>query len=564
MKQPHSRDIPRFGKNFILFLSIACLCLQGFNPSIVYAAEGQSRDNPVVIVPLPFDQETDPYSLARKGDVLWFLFYANTGDNFVFEFTEASGAGRLLAALFNDADAPLFEYSKQLGDKLNFVIAFSAKATGNYYIRLSPDTDSSWRGTLKYYIGIVQTSSVPAAASGNQIPQVSTAPLQPLTQTKQTQVSKVTQVQPAKKAPPVNKQTQPKQKTEPASAVQAPQVPQAAQSSQTSQTAQPVHVPQVSQTFQSSQTQVKKSVSSLPVIKQVSSTQSKPAPILTKQTQSRQPVAVPQQTEQTQIKQTAAPAQSVQTQVKQAAPKAKTKQAKSKPAPAQFQTNLTQPVQPAPPARTEQTQAMQAAAPAPTRQTQVKEPEVITPAPAQAQVKKEEIKVPAIETAPVPVPKVQVKKAPVIQTPAVQTKPPVPGTIVPVKKTVAVKGVKTQSSAKSAGTAPKPAVDQAANRSGLSVPAETAKSRKVFPALVLVVTAGLVILLIAGFTFFRRRGSAGTGEVSADANPPLPGKKAVIEKIRRPRPAVKAAKSSKPGKRRKSGKSPARRKSSRS
>ena len=115
--------------------------------------EGRNKEKAVVLVPLPFEQESDPYAVASKDVEMWFLFYADKDENFVFEFTEKTGAGNLKASFFTDSDTPELETTKKLGDGKSMLISFAAKVQGNHYIKLTVDDKGSWSGTVKYYIG---------------------------------------------------------------------------------------------------------------------------------------------------------------------------------------------------------------------------------------------------------------------------------------------------------------------------------------------------------------------------------------------------------------------------
>ena len=123
------------------------------NSNVPAGKEGKSKEKAIILVPLPFDQESDPYALVQKDDALWLLFYASKGENYIFEFIEESGTGTLKAAFFGSGSSPELETSKKLGDKKNFVISFTARDQGNYYIKLSAGEATSWKGKLKYFIG---------------------------------------------------------------------------------------------------------------------------------------------------------------------------------------------------------------------------------------------------------------------------------------------------------------------------------------------------------------------------------------------------------------------------
>jgi hypothetical protein len=123
------------------------------NSNTAASKEGKSQEKAIILVPLPFDQETDPYTLAPKDDSLWFLFYASKGENYIFEFTEENGTGEIRASFYGGSVTPDLETSKKMGDKKSFTVSFTAKDHGNYYIKLSVAENSTWKGKLKYYIG---------------------------------------------------------------------------------------------------------------------------------------------------------------------------------------------------------------------------------------------------------------------------------------------------------------------------------------------------------------------------------------------------------------------------
>ena len=67
----------------------ASLAAEGDNGS----AQGKTKASAIVLLPLPFDQETGTIAIESQTETLWYLFYASQGQDYVFEFVgeEADG-----------------------------------------------------------------------------------------------------------------------------------------------------------------------------------------------------------------------------------------------------------------------------------------------------------------------------------------------------------------------------------------------------------------------------------------------------------------------------------------
>ena len=365
--------------------------------STATAQTGKSRDDATVLLPLPFESEEGPFSfgLPQKADVLWFLFYSDKDQNQVFDFSEENGTGILKLDIIRNSDTPLYQGSKILGDKKDFIISLRINDAGNWFIRLTLDPNSSWKGKLKYFNGEPTTpptltfpgtgQTVSPTTAVTPVKQAEKIPAPAPAVTKQTQKKAVVAPTPV---PTVAKQTQAK----PAATAPAP-VPTVAKQTQTKPVATaPAPVPTVAK-----QTQTKPTA-----------TTPAPIPTVVKQTQTKPtataPTPVPTVAKQTQTKPTATAPTPVPTVAKQT----QTKPAATAPAPVPTVAKQTQ---------TKPTVTAPTPVPTVAKQTQAK-PTITAPTPVPTVAKQTQTKPTVTAPSPVPVVAKQTQSTPHVSTPA--------------------------------------------------------------------------------------------------------------------------------------------------
>lgn len=149
-------------KLLLILLVSLILCFYSISASESSQTErsekGRSLETPIVLIPIPLDQEIPDCTLADKNDALWFLFYASKGYKYKFEFIEASSTNEKVSPKLEVSITGGLKEEKFQSDPKNtessnsnkLTINYEGNKSGNHYIRLALFSKGQWEGKLTY------------------------------------------------------------------------------------------------------------------------------------------------------------------------------------------------------------------------------------------------------------------------------------------------------------------------------------------------------------------------------------------------------------------------------
>jgi hypothetical protein len=138
---------------------IAALTAGQTSLSAGQTATGKDRDTAIVLLPLPFEQDSDPISLKTNDDAVWFLFYAQKGQVYSFLFADPEGKIVLKSELYGAGTAPEQSTEMDLSAGKKKVVSCQAKETGNYYLKVILQKNGPFKGKFVYQSGVMKPQS---------------------------------------------------------------------------------------------------------------------------------------------------------------------------------------------------------------------------------------------------------------------------------------------------------------------------------------------------------------------------------------------------------------------
>lgn len=117
---------------------------------------GRTREEAVVLLPLPFDQESDEFTLVSTNQTFWFLFYARANQPYSFLFPHPPKVRAGLKAEIEAADGSVKQTLSIDMSNTNLrqsLLEFTPMENGNHYLRVTLTANAPFKGRFIYLSG---------------------------------------------------------------------------------------------------------------------------------------------------------------------------------------------------------------------------------------------------------------------------------------------------------------------------------------------------------------------------------------------------------------------------
>ena len=118
--------------------------------------QGIDKETAIVLFPLPFEQTSDEFTINTNNSC-WFLFYAQKGKVYNFQFKDQNNKSELKVEIIGNLDK-VMKSSSIVFTNNNTVLTWQAEESGNFYLKITLQKNGPFKGKFDYIINMKSQS----------------------------------------------------------------------------------------------------------------------------------------------------------------------------------------------------------------------------------------------------------------------------------------------------------------------------------------------------------------------------------------------------------------------